>query len=85
MEEKMQQTERIISPPGRTRSKLIVFVLAIASFSLTVVLPSHAEEKINIKVDYVAKLNELAKAGRPEELNAAPYYKKAFELFVKQP
>jgi len=85
MEEKMQQTERIISPPGRTCSKIIAFVLAIASFSLTVVLPSHAEEKINIKVDYVAKLNELAKAGRPEELNAAPYYKKAFELFVKQP
>jgi hypothetical protein len=85
MEGKMKQTERIISPPGRTRSKLIVFVLAIASFSLTVVLPSYAKEKINVKVDYVAKLNELAKAGRPEELNAAPYYKKAFELFVKQP
>ena len=43
------------------------------------------EEVPNPKVDYVAKLNELAKAGRPEELNAAPYYKKAFELFVKQP
>jgi len=81
----MQQTERIISPPGRARSKLIVFVLAIASFSLTVVLPTHAEEKINIKVDYVAKLNELAKAGRPEELNAAPFYKKAFELCVEKP
>jgi len=85
MEGKMQQTERIISPPGRARSKLIVFVLAIASFSLTVVLPTHAEEKINIKVDYVAKLNELAKAGRPEELNAAPFYKKAFELCVEKP
>ena len=75
----------IISPPGRARSKIIAFVLAIASFSLTVVLPSYAEEKINIKVDYVAKLNELAKAGRPEELNAVPFYKKAFELAVRQP
>lgn len=80
-----RETQRIISPPGRTRSKIIAFVLAIASFSLTVVLPSYAEEKINIKVNYVAKLNELAKASRPEELNAAPFYKKAFELAVRQP
>jgi hypothetical protein len=86
MEVKMnrRETQRIISPPGRTRSKIIAFVLAIASFSLVVALPSHAEEKINIKVDYVAKLNELAKAGRPEELNAATYYNKSFELCVEQ-
>ena len=43
------------------------------------------EEVPNPKVDYVAKLNELAKAGRPEELNAAPFYKKAFELAIRQP
>ena len=80
-----RETEEIISRRGRTHSKVVAVSLAIASFSLGVVLPSHAEEKINVKVDYVAKLNELAKAGRPEELNAAPFYKKAFELVVEQP
>ncbi len=37
----------------------------------------------NPKVDYVAKINELARAGRDETLNAAPFYQKAFELYVE--
>ena len=42
-------------------------------------------EKFNPKVDYVAQINELAKAGRPEHLNAAPYYEKATELYAEAP
>jgi len=37
----------------------------------------------NPKVDYVAKINELARAGRDENLNAAAFYQKAFELYVE--
>ena len=37
------------------------------------------------KVDYVAILNELAKKGRDESLNAAPFYKKAAELYIELP
>ena len=43
------------------------------------------ENKPNPKVDYVAKLNEIGRAGRDESLNAAGYYEKAFELCVEQP
>ncbi|GAH84903.1 unnamed protein product, partial [marine sediment metagenome] len=39
----------------------------------------------NPKVDYVAKTNELARAGRDETLNAAPFYQKAFDLYVERP
>ncbi|UCG48607.1 MAG: hypothetical protein JSU94_02300 [Phycisphaerales bacterium] len=41
-----------------------------------------AQYKPNPKVDYVARINELARAGRPENLNAAPFYQKAVELVV---
>lgn len=37
----------------------------------------------NPKVDYVAKINELARAGRDETLNAAPFYQKAIDLYVE--
>jgi len=39
----------------------------------------------NPKVDYVAKINELARAGRDETLNAAAYYQKAIDLYVEMP
>jgi hypothetical protein len=35
--------------------------------------------------DYVAELNKLGIAGRPESDNAAPYYQKAIELLVSKP
>ncbi len=38
----------------------------------------------NPKVDYVAKINELGKAGRDENLNAAPFYQKAIDLCVER-
>ena len=34
---------------------------------------------------YVAELNNIGIAGRPESDNAAPYYLKAIELYVKEP
>lgn len=37
------------------------------------------------KIDYVAKLNEIGRTGKAESLNAAPYYKKAFELYIEKP
>ena len=66
-------------------------VLAIFSIFLVTILfhistgIEQAEEVPNPKVDYVAKLNELGKAGRAESLNAAPYYEKAFKLYVGWP
>jgi len=50
---------------------------------LTNSLHEAATDEPNPKVDYVAKINELAKAGRDESLNAAPFYQKAIELYVK--
>ncbi|MFB0553289.1 MAG: ankyrin repeat domain-containing protein [Phycisphaerae bacterium] len=43
------------------------------------------EEPDTTKINYVTELNKLGIAGRPESDNAAPYYEKAIELFVKQP
>lgn len=35
--------------------------------------------------DYVTELNRIGIAGRPESLNAAPYYETAMKLYVEQP
>ena len=43
------------------------------------------EESDTTMINYVTELNKLGIAGRPESDNAAPYYQKAIELFVKQP
>ncbi|MHC4790930.1 MAG: hypothetical protein ACYS8Y_05770, partial [Planctomycetota bacterium] len=70
-------------------NKIKIFV--VISILATLVLyhvcigTAKAEDKTNSKVDYVAKINELAKAGRDESLNAAPYYEKAIELYIDQP
>jgi len=36
-------------------------------------------------IDYIAELNKIGIAGRPESDNAAPYYQKAIELLIKKP
>jgi len=36
-------------------------------------------------IDYIAKLNKIGIAGRPESDNAAPFYEKAIELYVEKP
>jgi len=61
-------------------SMSVLFLLV--SFSL---VPTLAEESDTPKTNYVAELNKLGIAGRPESDNAAPYYQKAVELYVKQP
>jgi hypothetical protein len=38
-----------------------------------------------VPIDYVAGINKMVLAGRSEELNAAPYYIKAFGLYVQRP
>ena len=43
------------------------------------------EESDTSKTNYVDELNKLGIAGRPESDNAAPYYLKAIELYVKEP
>jgi len=43
------------------------------------------EEPDTPKTDYVAELNKMGIAGRPESDNAAPYYQKAVELYVDKP
>jgi len=42
-------------------------------------------EKRTSKVNYVEQFDKLNKAGRDESLNAAPYYQKAFDLYVELP
>ncbi len=37
------------------------------------------------KTDYVAELNKIGMAGRPESDNAAPYYQKAVEFYIERP
>ncbi len=44
-----------------------------------------SEESGTPQTNYVAELNKIGIAGRPESDNAAPYYQKAIELYVKQP
>jgi tetratricopeptide (TPR) repeat protein len=47
---------------------------------------AQAEEKIKIKVDYVAKFNEISRPANYDPNNdAAPHYQKAFELCIEQP
>ena len=47
--------------------------------------PDHGGDTDTPKTNYVAELNKIGIAGRPESDNAAPYYLKAIELYVKQP
>jgi len=48
-------------------------------------ISTESEEPDTTKTDYVTELNKLGIAGRPESDNAAPYYLKAIELYVKEP
>ncbi|HUT30993.1 MAG TPA: hypothetical protein VMX13_14465 [Sedimentisphaerales bacterium] len=38
-----------------------------------------------VPIDYVPAINQLVAADRSEELNAGPFYKKAFDLYVERP
>jgi hypothetical protein len=43
------------------------------------------EEPDTTKINYVTELNKIGIAGRPDSDNAAPFYQKAIEYYVKQP
>jgi hypothetical protein len=60
-------------------------VIAIAAILLNASVWA-AEGKVQTAkyVDYVAELNKLGMAGRSENLNAAPFYQKAIELYVER-
>lgn len=62
---------------------LCVILLVYLCSSVSAVC--YAGEDSESKVDYVAVLNELSKQGRDESLNAAPFYKRAAELYVELP
>ncbi len=66
--------------------KIAVFVAVVLSLIIlvSVFLTSKPEPGVpNPKVDYVAKINEIARAGRDENLNAAPFYQKAIDVYVE--
>ena len=44
-----------------------------------------SEDTNTAKINYVAELNKIGMAGRPESDNAAHYYKKAIELYAEKP
>lgn len=59
-------------------------VVAIAAILLNAVSWAAEGKAQTAKyVDYVAELNKLGMAGHSENLNAAPFYQKAIELYVK--
>jgi hypothetical protein len=63
------------------RLTLMIFIVLCSTASAVY----HTGEDTESKVDYVAVLNKLSKQGRDESLNAAPFYKKATELYVELP
>ena len=67
----------------------ISILLVLASFSFGSAVADTVDDITGPggapKTDYVAELNKLGIAGRPESDNAAPYYQKAIGLYVEQP
>lgn len=61
----------------RTCQALILLILIFAGYTWWFVTGEPT-----IRVDYVAKVNEMARPKVDESLNAAPYYRKAGELYV---
>ena len=75
-----------------TSIMLAVFFVLLGAFASTtsgtyrrLTQAKTSQAKPGPKIDYVAKTNELARAGRDENLNAAPFYQKAAELYVEMP
>jgi len=68
------------------KCRLVFFVPVIVIWGGINLCMGQTQDKIDIKINYVAKLNEISKpADYDPNDNAAPYYKKAFDLCVKQP
>jgi hypothetical protein len=61
------------------------FVIAISAIWLNAVgWAAEGKAQTAMYVDYVAELNKLGMAGRSENLNAAPFYQKAAELYIEK-
>ena len=67
------------------RSILAICILLPLSASMSVAGELATQGAPGGKIDYVAKLNELVKKGSDESLNAEPFYRKAFALYVESP
>ncbi|MDD5380156.1 MAG: hypothetical protein PHG53_00750 [Phycisphaerae bacterium] len=64
--------------------------IAVISIVMILCIISHftpnTKDRINVKINYVAKYNEISKpAGYDPNNNAAPYYQKAFDLITVVP
>ncbi len=66
--------------------KSIAIISAVTILCVATYFVPDTENKINIKVNYMAEYNKITKpANYDPNLNAAPYYEKAFELIVDMP
>jgi len=75
-----------VLPAGKFNPKFAAFILVITSLCVVSrYFPLH-QDRINIKVNYVAEYNKITRPPNydPND-NAAPYYQKAFELSIEQP
>ncbi len=68
------------------KCRLVFFVPVIVIWGGINLCMGQTQDKIDIKINYVAKLNEISKpADYDPNNNAAPYYKKALDLCVVEP
>jgi hypothetical protein len=64
---------------------VITFVLSMIVLCNLVTNASLVQNTSHANIDYVAMLNELIKKGSDESLNADPFYRRAFALYVRPP
>jgi hypothetical protein len=66
--------------------KSIAIISIVIILCVTIHFIPNAKDRINVKINYVAKYNENSKpVGYDPNDNAAPYYQKAFEILVVVP
>jgi cytochrome c biogenesis protein CcmG/thiol:disulfide interchange protein DsbE len=86
-------TTFVIDPAGKIRRMYVGYRdKAVFEADIKELLPGNksmqksTENEVEIPTNkFVNELNEIAIAGRPERDNAAPYYLKAIELYIKEP
>ena len=76
----MTQPQQITS--RRALTTAVISVLLTAGLCIAQVEPG---TDVMVPIDYVAIVNRTVAADRSEELNAAPFYIKAFGLYVQRP
>ncbi|MHC4310222.1 MAG: redoxin domain-containing protein [Planctomycetota bacterium] len=86
-------TTFVIDPAGKIRRMYVGYRdKAVFEADIKELLPGNksmqksTENEVETPTNkFVNELNEIAIAGRPERDNAAPYYLKAIELYIKEP